>query len=309
MSRTYDLVTEGRAGPAGAGEGKGADVPDGNCTGHAPHDAMQSVNGTAADTNTALQVLEQSLAGGTGEDAAARVQRQEADAALVAFLRRQGFEGPHYQSFIAELMDYGWRTLSSWSTNGHIFERTARMGRPVPVAMVPDVWEYEDRAQVVTDTVIKGSALFREHGLVREKWSPAGGASLTTYFVGASILAFRPVFIRWYKAHNVGQSELDHRTADTDDVLSAQRDIPDQRAVDPAHAAATYDDITRLRTLLPDEQLREALGWMALGYTQVEAAQQVGLTPKALERRLARARTKVSASRLHRVQLGEGGAR
>lgn len=48
---------------------------------------------------------------------------------------------------------------------------------------------------------------------------------------------------------------------------------------------------------------------MTLGYSQVEAAAEVGLTTKALEGRLARARTKVSASRSIRVGLEEGGAR
>ncbi len=285
-------------------------MQDGDVKGHTPHDQVHHLDAeTHTDPAAELRGLERSLTASTDPDAAAHTRLREADASLVAFLRRRNFEGPHYRTFTAELMDYGWRTLSSWTTSGHIFERTARMGRPVPPAMMPDTWAYEDRTQVVTDTVIKGSGLFREHGLVREKWTPEGGASLTTYFVGATILAFRPVYMRWHKDHHVGQSELNHRTADTDDILYAQRDIPDQRATDPAHAAVTHDDITRLRTLLPDEQLREALGWMALGYTQAEAANRVGLTPKALERRLARARTRISASGLHTVQLEEGGAR
>uniref|UniRef100_UPI0006E2648E RNA polymerase sigma factor n=1 Tax=Streptomyces hirsutus TaxID=35620 RepID=UPI0006E2648E len=252
--------------------------------------------------------LESLLALGGGEDAARSADLVGHDAALLAFLRRSGFEGPHYQQFIAELMDYGWRTLHSWSSSGHIFHRTARIGRPVPTAMQPDAWAYEDRTQVVTDTVVKGSTLFREHGLVRGKWSPDGGASLTTYFVGAAVLAFRPVYIRWYRTHQLGQAELDHRSADTDDVLYAQHDIPDQRATDPAHAAATRDHIHRLRPLLPGEQLREALGWITLGYTHAEAAAKVGMTPKALERRLARVRTKISAGGLQ-ARPGEGGAR
>ncbi|WP_079171243.1 MULTISPECIES: sigma-70 family RNA polymerase sigma factor [unclassified Streptomyces] len=284
-------------------------MPDGTCKGHAPRHATRSPGGISAEARAALLGLEDSLAAGSPEDAAARAQRREADAALVAYLRRKGFTGPQYRAFIAELMDYGWRTLSGWSASGHIFERTARMGRPVPEPLLPTAWDYEDRTQVVTDTIVKGTALFREHGLVRGKWSPDGGAGLTTYFVGAGILAFRPVYIRWSRAHRLGQAELEHRSADTDDVLYAQRDIPDQRAVNPEHAAATFDSISRIRPLLPDEQLREALGWVTLGYTHAEAAVKVGLTPKALERRLARARTKVSAGGLHQVRLGEGGAR
>ena len=262
---------------------------------------------TTADRE--LRALEKLLADDTGEDATTRAQLPGRDAALVAFLRRSGFEGSHYRQFIAELMTYGWRTLSHWSASGHIFRRTARMGRPVPSTMLPETWAYEDRTQVVTDTVLKGSILFREHGLVRGKWNPEGGASLTTYFVGASVLAFRPVYLRWYRTHHLGQAELDHRGADGDDVLYARHDIPDQRATDPQRAAATRDHLSRLRPLLPDEQLREALGWVTLGYTHAEAAVRVGMTPKALERRLARVRTKVLASGLQQVRPGEGGAR
>ncbi|MFF0205784.1 sigma-70 family RNA polymerase sigma factor [Streptomyces sp. NPDC005017] len=270
----------------------------------------QSPHAPAADTNQELRALEGLLASEAGEEASMSAELAGRDAALVAFLRRSNFEGPHYQQFIAELMSYGWRTLSTWSASGHIFERSARMGRPVSPAMMPsEAWTYEDRTQVVTDTVLKGRTLFHEHGLVRGKWSPDGGASLTTYFVGAAVLAFRPVYIRWYKAHHLGQAELQHRTADTDDVLDAQQDIPDQRATDPAHTAATRDHVSRLRPLLPDEQVREALGWVTLGYTHAEAAAKVGLTPKALERRLARVRTKVLASGLHQARPGEGGAR
>ncbi|MFB6578557.1 sigma-70 family RNA polymerase sigma factor [Streptomyces sp. NPDC056402] len=256
-----------------------------------------------------LRALEASLAEAGGEDASMRDQRRQADAALVDFLRRKGFEGPHYTQFMQHLMEYGWRILNGWSATGQIFDRVARAGRPIPVTMVTTAWGDDERSQVVTDTVIKGSALFREHGLVRGKWTPEGGASLTTYFVGAGLLAFNPVYIKWYKAYRLGQSELDHRAAGEDDVLRAQRDIPDQRATDPAHIVTVHDDIARLRPLLPDEQLRGALALMTLGYTQVEAAAEVGLTTKALEGRLARARTKVSASRSVRVGLEEGGAR
>ncbi|CAL9336428.1 ECF-type sigma factor [Streptomyces atacamensis] len=284
-------------------------MPDGICEGRAPRGVTPRGRQATAETNGFLYALEEDLAGAEG--ASARVQRREADAALVEFLRRRDFSGPHYRTFTEELMEYGWRTLSTWSATGRIFDRAADMGRPIPPDMLPTTWtwKYEDRTQVVTDTVIKGSALFREHGLIRGKWTPHGGASLTTYFVGAGILTFPAVYTRWYRTHRMGQAELDRRPDNGDGLLHAQRDIPDQRATDPVHAAALYDDIRRLRPLLPDEQLREALVWMALGYTQTEAAQQVGLTPKALERRLARARTKVSAGGFHRSRPEEGGAR
>lgn len=285
---------------------------DDHCEGPSPRDVSPAPGATLAprqDTDASLQMLEESLSGPVAESAVARTRRLEADAALVDYLRRQGFTGAQYQQVIQQLMEYAWRTLSSWSSDGVIFERTTRVGRPVPAHMVQTTWDERDRTQVVTDTVLKGTVIFREHGLVRGKWTPMKGASLTTYFVGASILAFRPVYIRWFNDHRMGQSELDRRTEDTDDALAPQRDIPDQRATDPAHAAATYGDIASLRQLIPDAQLREALSWIALGYTHIDAAQRVGLTAKALERRLARARVRISTSGLSRLQLGEGGTR
>ncbi|MFD5618476.1 sigma-70 family RNA polymerase sigma factor [Streptomyces yangpuensis] len=267
------------------------------------------MRGATVNVGGSLRALEASLAEASDESAAVRDQRRQTDAAMIDFLRRKDFQGPYYREFMQTLMEYGWRILSGWSANGLIFDRVARAGRPIPTTMVTTAWADDERSQVVTDTVIKGSTLFREHGLVRGKWTPDGGASLTTYFVGAALLAFSPVYIKWYKAYRLGQSELDHRTAGEDDILRAQRDIPDQRATDPAHIAVVHDDIAQLKSLLPDEKLRGALALMALGYSQVEAAAEVGLTTKALEGRLARARTKVSASRSIRVGLEEGGAR
>ncbi|KUN58153.1 hypothetical protein AQJ46_43895 [Streptomyces canus] len=58
--------------------------------------------------------------------------------------------------------------------------------------------------------MIDGSALFTEYGLVRGRWSPGDGASLTTYFVGATLRSFRPVCNRWYDDRVLRYTEL-HR--------------------------------------------------------------------------------------------------
>ena len=51
--------------------------------------------------------------------------------------------------------------------------------------------------------------------------------------------------------------------------------------------------------------MREALGWRALGYTQGEAAQRVGLTEKALERRVSRLRGRLT-SQVRQLEPGGG---
>ncbi|WP_159064167.1 sigma factor-like helix-turn-helix DNA-binding protein [Streptomyces canus] len=64
-----------------------------------------------------------------------------------------------------------------------------------------------------------------------------------------------------------------------------------------------HDECLRLLEQIHDPQVREALCLRAMGYTQREAAQRVGLTEKTLERRTSRIRirlTKTSAQPIQR---------
>jgi DNA-directed RNA polymerase specialized sigma24 family protein len=168
-------------------------------------------------------------------------------------------------------------------------------------------WTKDDRYQVATETVIAGMELFRERGLVQGQWNPQGGASLTTYAVGASVRSFRPAYLAWFRSEQTGQAELDTGPRGVGD--EPQRDIPDQRATDPYYAAATNDELARILPHITDPQVREGLGWRALGYTQAEAAGRIGLTEKALERRISRARTRILIACVYEPELEEGGAR
>ena len=254
-----------------------------------------------------LIVLETELSVGAGvrESAEARQARRDADQRIVDILRRDGFEGPRYQKAAAGWWSYGWRTMVKWTGTGEVFARSREAGRPVPTHMITSTWTKDDRHQVATDSVIAGMEIFRDRGLVQGKWSPQGGASLTTYAVGAVLRAFRPAYIAWFRAQQTGQAELDA----SPDLDEPQRDIPDQRAIDPYYSAATHDELSQILPHIADPQVREALGWRSLGYTQAEAAQRVGLTEKALERRTSRIRVRIRDTYLRQPELGEGGAR
>ncbi|MFJ9565961.1 hypothetical protein ACIRQQ_38710 [Streptomyces fuscichromogenes] len=234
--------------------------------------------------------------------------RRAADARIVDTLRADNFQGPRYEKTTTRLMDYGWRTITKWTGTGEIFMHARRAGRPVPVHMTSPDWDADARAEVATDTVIAGLDLFVEHGLVRGKWNPNGGASLTTYFVGASIRSFRPVYIRWFRGVQLGQAELSLPPADPD-TEPGERDIPDQRATDPFYAAATHDEIKRILPHITDTKVRRGLALRALGYTQQQAAAEVGLTEKALEGRIGRLRARILTDLADKSDLGEGGAR
>lgn len=290
---------------------EGADVPDGTREGFAPDGRVHGDDPEHAGlTSVELLSLEAELAAGTPvwEDALARTARLEADRRLVEILRRDGFTGPRYNKAASAWMSYGWRTMVKWTGTGEVFGRSRLAGRPVPADMITTTWNKDDRHQVATDSVIGGMDLFRNHGLIQGKWNPEGGANLTTYFVGATLRSFRPAYKTWFRGQQMGQAELDNNPG-RETNGEPQREIPDQRATDPYYAAATHDELKRILPHITDPQVREGLGWRALGYTQAEAAQRIGLTEKALERRISRARTRILDTYARQPELGEGGAR
>ncbi|MET9581020.1 hypothetical protein ABZY30_36650 [Streptomyces massasporeus] len=282
-------------------------MPDEMCQGGAPQGLLQKDQEPEELSTAGLLSLEHTLAGHL-QDQAHRSMSRAADARLVEILRADKFQGPRYEKTTTRLMEYGWLTINKWTGTGEIFLHARRAGRPVPVHMTSPEWDADTRSEVATETVVAGLDLFLEHGLIRGKWNPNGGASLTTYFVGASICSFRTVYIRWFRSVQLGQAELDLPPSAPDGAPS-DRDIPDQRATDPFYAAATHDEIKRILPHITDTKVRRGLALRALGYTQQQAADEVGLTEKALEGRIGRLRARILTDLAEKSDLGEGGAR
>ncbi|MFB7998779.1 sigma-70 family RNA polymerase sigma factor [Streptomyces sp. NPDC056002] len=255
-------------------------------------------------TPDGLALLDRDLGGDEGQHTSA--QRRSIDGKIVERLRAEGFQGPHYQKVVNRLAEYGYHTMTKWTANGEIFRKARQAGRPVPTDKISLTWTGEDRHGVAVDSVLGGLNVFRTYALIEGRWSPEGGASLDTYFMGAVIGAFPRIYIRWFDSHKQRQTELDHPTGDGLDAPFSL--VPDQRATDPMHIAVTHDYVSRLLPLVTDPQVREALGWRALGYTQAQAAQRVGLTEKALERRTSRLRDRLT-KQVRQLELGEGGTR
>jgi DNA-directed RNA polymerase specialized sigma24 family protein len=254
-------------------------------------------------TPEGLALLDHDLGGHEGTQTS--LQRRQVDGRIVERLRAEGFEGESYQKVANRLSEYGYHTMTKWTASGEIFRKARQAGRPVPTHKISLTWTGEDRYSISADSVLGGLEVFRTYGLIQGRWSPQGGASLDTYFIGAVIRAFPRVYIRWFDNYQQGQAELDHPTGEG---INDPFAVPDQRATDPVHAAVTHDYVSRLLPLVKDAQVREALGWRALGYTQRQAAQRVGLTEKALERRLSRLRDRLT-KQVRQFELGEGGAR
>lgn len=277
------------------------------CLGDAPQGLLQEDQELEELSTAGLLSLEHTLAG-AAQDEAGCLGRCSADARLVDILRADNFQGPRYEKTTSRLMEYGWLTINKWTRSREIFTHAQRAGRAIPLHMTAPDWDADDRSEVATETVVAGLDLFLEHGLIRGKWNPSGGASLSTYFVGACIRSFPIVYKRWFRGVQIGQAELDLPSSDPDGAPS-DRDIPDQRATDPFYAAATHDEIKRILPYVTDSKVRRGLALRALGYTQQQAAAEVGLSEKALEGRIGRLRTRILTDLAKKSDLGEGGAR
>jgi hypothetical protein len=216
------------------------------------------------------------------------VARLAADGRLVAALRDDGFAGPRYDRFARRLMEYGWPIMLAWTHSGEIFRQSRLAGRPIRMRHVTD-WSQDDRYLLATETVLAGLELFRTYGLVGRRWQEAGGANLTTYYVGACVRSFRPVYEQWFR--DWSQSMAMGNVSLEDEP--AYGNLPDEGAVDPDQAAVIQDQVRHALAALSDQQLRNGLVRRALGYTQREAAASVGLSEKAMERRLSRSRHKL----------------
>ncbi|MFD5858770.1 hypothetical protein [Streptomyces chartreusis] len=238
----------------------------------------------------ALLDLEEDLMTGVFRgDADARARRLEVDGRIVERLRAESFRGPNYERFTQQLMEYALGAMIKWNASGLIFAKCRSVRRAVPPEKITCTWDYEERRDVAVDTVLSGHDLFREHGLLKGRWNAAKGACLTTYFVGAAVRAFRPVYLEWYHSRARMQAAL-REAARAEQSGNWLSDIPDQRSTSAFEDTALWDQLARLK--ITDPQTRTGLYYYAQGFTQREAALKAGLSPRALEGRIKRLRDK-----------------
>jgi len=217
---------------------------------------------------------------------AEHVDRLLADANLVADLTAAGYEGKEWQLAAEELTRYGFDVLCSWMRKGTIYNKCAQKNRPVKRAPEGAL----DQAEIESlagETVTHALRFFRETVLKPGRWDPAKGASITTFFVGQCILRFPEVYRPWLtevlgfrRGVEVAEVQLHQRlTPVEDDVI----------------VSMMTDDALRL--VLNDKARRAFVMCACGGYTQVQAAELLDVTPKAVERMLDYARKQVDKYR------------
>lgn len=242
-------------------------------TQHPAEEALASVAAPhrlqPADLGSGLQLVEFDAT-----RASKNLERLAADVELLEALMWAEYQGPTWLSFQRALAEYGFQVLLSWCRSGRIFAECARKGfgglRRAHRAIQTD-----DACELASETVAEGIAYFRDKVLIPRHWDPRRGASLRTFFVGACILCFAKVYRGWCR------ETRRFPTPDSPSIVVAE--------LHPLILSEVRDALAAV----PDSDA-ELLSHVAVGRSHQEVAVLMQLTPKAVERRVQRARARLS---------------
>ncbi|WP_241671724.1 hypothetical protein [Streptomyces sp. IB2014 016-6] len=219
------------------------------------------------------------------------VDRRMADQQMVRLLSESGFAGVRYDRFADALARYGISVMRGWLYSGYMFTLVASRGfdlNPHERELEALVRESELRDELATMTVARALPAFRRRALIEAGWRADGGASVTTYFMGACVYEFpneyrrhRVQQSRWQRSRIIGENLDEYRLAErgvAEGVVGNQRVLEDLLGID-------------------DLRTRAAVALTIDGYTQEEIQQLLdAVSTRAIEALLYRWRKKAKQS-------------
>jgi RNA polymerase sigma factor (sigma-70 family) len=175
----------------------------------------------------------------------------------------------------------GFKAVKKLLRTGAMAQACLEKGRPV-------MFQFDDRRllteskdlrdELTAEVLLYAVPLFFDQ---LQHWRPERGASLTTYFVGACIRMFKSAYSSWAKSR-------ERKWINSARLAEAP--------FDPSHAfteqVAIEETIRQVFALAKPNQ-RPVLALLYAGYSQVEAAEELGLSPRAVEGRMYQLRRRV----------------
>jgi hypothetical protein len=215
------------------------------------------------------------------------IDRRLADQRIVQLLAENSFAGTQYDRFVDELARYGISVLRAWMHSGFIFKLVAKRG----FGLNPHELELEElnlnsdlREELATMTVARALPRFRQQAFIEGGWRFDGGASITTYFMGACAYDFPNEFRRW-RTSEEKQSR----------AMRRQKEVHE----DPIRVLSVADEVLgNLRVILDledidDPRTQTAVAMVIDGYSQEEIRDVLDAkTARAVEGLIYRWRTK-----------------
>lgn len=215
------------------------------------------------------------------EELAARL---EEDRLTVERLAADGFTGPAFERFEADLVARGYKTMDSWTRPPRvIFIKCADRG----IHLTPQEWTSDERFDLVQDTVSTGYRRFHDGALCRREWKAERGAGLFTFFTGGLIYAFSEHYRTWQAAAIARGLQVRELTPEMGMVLADPLQRPGAVVVDRDSVMRALSDL--------DPRLAKILALTDEQYSQKEIADMLadGTTPRAVEGILRRHRNRL----------------
>ncbi|MFK0202739.1 RNA polymerase sigma factor [Streptomyces lavendulae] len=180
------------------------------------------------------------------------------------------------------LAQYASPMITTWIASGVIFSKVYRLTglRMHVTAEMPG--DTDTAGELAGITVAVALRTFREKLIQGKGWDPERGTRARTFFVGQCLLCFPDEYRRWNRDSRMG-------------AVLPLPDLDDARARqinDPVFLTEIRSDADELLKRA-DTRTRSVLIAVAYGLSHPEIADQLGLTPKAVEMLLYRFRKSV----------------
>lgn len=209
-------------------------------------------------------------------ETARRLERL-ADQDLLLTLQLNEFDeqSPEYQEFAKALAEYGYQVFIGWFVTGAVYRMAANHGggrgvygyRRIPEALQLD---RDDAAGLAADLVMVSIARFREYTLMNpdpaKRWSPTGGASIKTFFIGRCLMELPDAYEKWVRTER----------PDSEVVISDYQQVAARSMIPPE----TQPESRNVTAMVVDEVLsdadditKEMFQLAALDYTYEEIAE------------------------------------
>lgn len=196
------------------------------------------------------------------------------DQEMVQELQWGGYKGKLWDDFVAVLVDYGYSVFVAWIQTGLIYQRCREQGLQGLPDVPPGAMTTEDVEELARDTVADAVVAFRDKVLKPHLWSPSGGASLKTFFVGRGLIEFVGILRKWVAAR---------RFIPTENAALFERADPFPHS-DPERVALARVELERVSAAIDDHITIRVFSLRAAGYRHHEIAEMVDLpSAKAVE--------------------------
>ena len=255
-----------------------------------------SINGLLDEIESEPEVVAMTT---TARQAQARLEASLVEQVLFETAMGTGRSGYADQQLFDDLWVYALPVLKAFIRTMRMHQLLCRYQPARPwISIIPEDQvvlrnSEAERDGLAVDTIIRAVKDFRRNALERRKWSPDGGASLRTYFIGTCALNFPRAYQRWSKDRGTRLDSLAARYA------ICLESVADQVATldpDPAVSAADRDVLRRIVAVAqPTTKLILALLMQDL--TQQQVADELGLTAISVERRMASLRRRARNQR------------